>query len=238
MEPRGCLAQYDRDEDRYTIRCTMQSVHDPRALAGQIFKVPQNKIRVVCDNMGGGFGMKGGAYPEYALSLWASEVIGRPVRWIAERSEGLQSDEQARGSIVETELALDRDGQIPRAARAGRRRSAPTTRPTATSPLTIGLGCLVNTYTIPAVHAEVIGVLTNTMTIAPLSRRQPARADLCDRDDHRQGGARAGHRPGRIAPPQHDPAERDAVHDARCSQTYDSGDFVKNLEDCARKAGL
>jgi carbon-monoxide dehydrogenase large subunit len=90
MEPRGCLAQYDPDDDRYTIRCTVQSVHGPRAMiAEQIFKLPHHKFRIVCDNMGGGFGMKGGTYPEYALSLWAAEVTGRPVRWIAERSEGL-----------------------------------------------------------------------------------------------------------------------------------------------------
>src|SRR5271165_82742 len=113
MEPRGCLADYDRDQDRYTIRCTVQSVHGTRAaLADRIFKLPHHQIRVVCDNMGGGFGMKGGCYPEYALSLWASEVIGRPVRWIAERSEGLMSDEQGRGSVIDTELALDRDGRF------------------------------------------------------------------------------------------------------------------------------
>ena len=67
MEPRGCLAEYDRDEDRYTIRCTVQSVHQIRAaLAEQIFRVPHHQVRVVCDKMGGGFGMKGGCYPEYA----------------------------------------------------------------------------------------------------------------------------------------------------------------------------
>src|SRR5947209_6272282 len=99
MEPRGCLAQYDPDDDRYTIRCTIQSVHQIRsALADQIFRVPQHRVRVVCDNMGGGFGMKGGCYPEYGLSLWASEITGRPVRWTGERSEGLLTDEQASGS--------------------------------------------------------------------------------------------------------------------------------------------
>src|SRR5205823_6126570 len=75
MEPRGCLAQYDLDEERYTIRCTVQSVHQIRAaLAGQIFRVPHHQVRVVCDTMGGGFGMKVGCYPEYGLALWASEV--------------------------------------------------------------------------------------------------------------------------------------------------------------------
>jgi carbon-monoxide dehydrogenase large subunit len=108
MEPRGCLANSDQDDERYTIRCTVQSVHQTRAaLAGQIFRVPHHQIRVVCDTMGGGFGMKGGCYPEYGLALWASEAVGRPVRWVAERSEGLQSDEQARGSTIEADLALD-----------------------------------------------------------------------------------------------------------------------------------
>ena len=96
MEPRGCLAQYDRDEDRYTIRCTVQSVHQIRAaLAGQIFRVPHHQLRVVCDTMGGGFGMKGGCYPEYGLALWASEVVGpsgaldrRARRGAAERRAG------------------------------------------------------------------------------------------------------------------------------------------------------
>src|SRR6201997_910911 len=222
MEPRGCLAEYDRDQDRYTIRCTVQSVHGTRAaLADRIFKLPHHQIRVICDNMGGGFGMKGGCYPEYALALWASEVAGRPVRWIAERTEGLMSDEQGRGSVIDTELALDRDGRFLAlrtkwSAAIGAYYS--TDRPTI--PLSVGLGCLVNTYRIPALHAAVTAVLTNTMTIAPyrgggrprlpgkslcdpggppqghrrsdqydddraLSRRRPARADLCDRDHHR-----------------------------------------------------
>ena len=82
--------------------------------------------------MGGGFGMKGGCYPEYALSLWAAEVTGRPVKWIAERSEGLLSDEQARDSVVDAELALDKDGNFLGLAHRWRERpSAPTTPRTA-----------------------------------------------------------------------------------------------------------
>src|SRR5262249_53966121 len=113
MEPRGCLASYDPGDERYTIRCTVQSVHQiGAALAGQIFRLPHHQVRVLCDNMGGGFGMKGGCYPEYGLSLWASEDVGRPVRWTSERSEGLLSDEQARGSTVDAELGLDDNGKF------------------------------------------------------------------------------------------------------------------------------
>src|SRR5215469_10706859 len=233
MEPRGCLAEYDPDQDRYTIRCTVQSVHGTRAaLADRIFQLPHHQIRVVCDSMGGGFGMKGGCYPEYALSLWASEVIGRPVRWIAERSEGILSDEQGRGSVIDTELALDRDGRF--LALRTRWQAAigayySTDRPTI--PLTVGLGCLVNTYRIPAVHAEVTAVLTNTMTIAPYrggGRPEPiyATETIIDKAAHqlglepaelrRRNTIDAGAMPFRTA----------------LGQIYDCGDFPKNLQDC------
>jgi aerobic carbon-monoxide dehydrogenase large subunit len=233
MEPRGCLADYDRDQDRYTIRCTVQSVHGTRAaLADRIFKLPHHQIRVVCDNMGGGFGMKGGCYPEYALSLWASEVIGRPVRWIAERSEGLMSDEQGRGSVIDTELALDRDGRFLAlrtkwSAAIGAYYS--TDRPTI--PLSVGLGCLVNTYQIPAVHTEVTAVLTNTMTIAPYrggGRPEPiyATETIIDKAAHRLGLAPAELRRRNTIPAGMMPFT------TALGQIYDCGDFPKNLEDC------
>ncbi len=194
----------------------MQSVHGPRAaLAEQIFKLPHHQFRVVCDNMGGGFGMKGGCYPEYALSLWASEVTGRPVRWIAERCEGLLSDEQSRGSVVDTELALDRDGKFLAlrarwAASIGAYYS--TDRPTI--PLTSALGCLVNTYTIPAVHVEVTAVLTNTMTIAPYrggGRPEPIYVTETIID---KAARELGIDPAELRRRNTIPAERDAVHDA------------------------
>jgi len=233
MEPRGCLADYDRDQDRYTIRCTVQSVHGTRAaLAGQIFKLPHHHFRVVCDNMGGGFGMKGGCYPEYALSLWASEVIGRPVRWIAERSEGLMSDEQGRGSVIDTELALDGDGRFLAlrtrwSAAIGAYYS--TDRPTI--PLSVGLGCQVNTYDIPAVHTEVTAVLTNTMTIAPYrggGRPEPiyATETIIDKAAHELGLTPAELRRRNTIPAGAMPFT------TALGQTYDCGDFPKNLDDC------
>src|SRR4029077_4708916 len=95
-------------------------------------------------------------YPEYGLSLWASEVVGLPVRWTAERSEGIASDEQARGSTVEAELALDAAGKFLAlrtswVSAIGAYYSSD--RPTI--PLTIGMACLVNTYTFQAVYAEI-----------------------------------------------------------------------------------
>ena len=238
MEPRGCIAEYDPDQHRYTIRCTIQSVHATRAaLADRIFKLPQHHFRVVCDNMGGGFGMKGGCYPEYALSLWAAEITGRRVRWIAERGEGLASDEQGRGSTVVTELALDKDGRF-LALRAQWRAAIgayySTDRPTI--PLTIGLACLVNTYGIPAVHARVVAALTNTMTIAPYrggSRPEPiyVTETIIDKAARELGVPAAELRRRNTIP------ARAMPFTTVFQQTYDSGDFVKNLEDCLTLSG-
>lgn len=233
MEPRGCLGEYDREAGRYTIRCTVQSAHGPKAvLADQIFKLPHNKFRVICDNMGGGFGMKGGCYPEYALSLFAAEVIGRPVRWISERSEGILSDDQSRGSVVDTELALDKEGKflalrMRNTASIGAYYSSD--RPAI--PLTVALNCLVNTYKMPAVHAQVKAVLTNTMTIAPYrggGRPEPiyVTETIIDRAAHQLGIAPAELRRRNTIPASAMP------YLTALKQTYDTGDFVKNLEDC------
>ena len=238
MEPRGCLAHFDPDEDRYTIRCTVQSVHQIRAaLAGQIFRLPHHQVRVVCDTMGGGFGMKGGCYPEYGLSLWASEVTGRPVRWTAERSEGLLCDEQARGSTVETELALDAGSRF--LALRTRWISAigayySSDRPTI--PLTIGMACLVNTYTFQAVYAEVTAVLTNTMTTAPYrggSRPEPiyVTETIIDKAARELGIDPAELRRRNTIPASAMP------YATPMRQTYDSGDFAKNLADALVFAG-
>jgi aerobic carbon-monoxide dehydrogenase large subunit len=237
MEPRGCLARYDPAEERYTIRCTVQSVHQIRAaLAGQIFRLPHHQLRVVCDNMGGGFGMKGGCYPEYALSLWASEVTGRPVRWTSERSEGLQTDEQARGSVVDAELALDAENKF-LALRTQWRSSIgayySSDRPTI--PLTIGMGCLVNTYTFQAVYAECTAVLTNTMMTAPYrggSRPEPIYVveSIIEKAARELGVDPAELRRRNTIPGSAMP------YTTPMRQTYDSGDFAKNLNDALHNA--
>ncbi len=213
-----------------------RALHDPlhhpvgprhaRGLAG-IFKAPHHKFRVLCDNMGGGFGMKGGCYPEYGLSLWASEVVGRPVRWIGERSEGLLSDEQSRGSVVETELALDKDMKF-LALRAHWKAAigAYYSSDRCTIPLTVALGCLVNTYTIPAIHAQVHAVFTNTMMIAPYrggGRPEPLFVTEIIVD---KAARELGIDPAELRRRNTIPA-RAMPYTTPARQTYDSGDFAQ-----------
>src|SRR4029077_12369501 len=95
MEPRGCLAELDQRGGRYTLRCTVQGPHViRRALASEVLKVPETQVRIISENVGGGVGMKGALYNEYILCLVAPKLIGQPVKWVSERSEGLLSDEQ------------------------------------------------------------------------------------------------------------------------------------------------
>ena len=237
MEPRGCLAQHDPVDGRYTIRCTVQSAHGPKAiLADQIFKLPHTKFRVLCDNMGGGFGMKGGCYPEYALSLFAAEATGRPVRWIAERSEGILADDQSRGSVVDTELALDKDGKfLALRMRNSAAIGAYYSNDRPAIPLTVALNCLINTYHMPTVHAQVKAILTNTMTIAPYrggGRPEPiyVTETIIDKAAHQLGVTPAELRRRNTVPASAMP------YTTALKATYDSGDFLKNLEDCLQFA--
>jgi len=113
MEPRGCIGDYDPGTRRWTLYSSTQNVHGVRQiLAHQILHVPESRIRVVARDVGGGFGMKGNAYPEEAVVLWAAQRIGRPVKWIPMRSEALLGDNQGRDQQVTAELALDADGKF------------------------------------------------------------------------------------------------------------------------------
>jgi carbon-monoxide dehydrogenase large subunit len=113
MEPRGVIGDWDDRLGRFTLYVGTQRPHTARAdLARRILHIPETQLRVVAGEVGGSFGMKGGHYPEYALALWASRKVGRPVKWIAERGEGMLSDDHDRDHVSEAELALDRDGRF------------------------------------------------------------------------------------------------------------------------------
>src|SRR6266850_2596270 len=113
MEPRGSLGVYDPHEERYTLYADVQYPHRVRnALASNIFKIAEHRIRVVAGDVGGAFGTKGWQYPEHKLVLWAARKLGRPVRWQCERREAVPADEHARDNVSEAELALDGEGRF------------------------------------------------------------------------------------------------------------------------------
>ncbi|MBT6292682.1 MAG: xanthine dehydrogenase family protein molybdopterin-binding subunit [Rhodospirillaceae bacterium] len=238
MEPRGCIANYDEYEDRYTLRATIQSAHGTRAtLAQQIFKIPQTKIRVICDNMGGGFGIKGGCYPEYSLSMWASEVIGRPVKWIAERQESILTDEHGRGGFVDAELALDADHNfIALRTHTKVPIGAYFTTDRNIGAAVSGLGGLAGGYKTPNIHAMVTGALTNIMTNAQY--RGGAKPEPChvievmvDQAADQLGVDAAELRLKNTVLSSAMPYRTGLGH------VYDCGDFVRNFEQCLETGG-
>lgn len=113
METRNAIGVYDKANDSYTIYVTSQGAGNIRGgLARLVLNVPQEKVRVITKDVGGGFGMKGFLYPEQPAVLIAAKKVGRPVRWSAERIESFFADDHGRDMITTGELALDKDGKI------------------------------------------------------------------------------------------------------------------------------
>lgn len=113
MEPRALLGFYERASDHYTLWASHQAPHMLRRdLAENTLNHPEERIRVVAPDVGGGFGMKVANHPEEPVVLWASKVVGRPVKWTATRSEGLIADSQARDHWTKCRMAFGKDGRI------------------------------------------------------------------------------------------------------------------------------
>lgn len=111
MEPRGCVAAYDQDTDSYTLWNSSQNIHANReVIAEQILNIPNEKLRHVAPDVGGGFGGKNSVYAEPALLLHAAKAVGAPVRWVADRGEAFLTDTHGRDQISTVSLAIDNDG--------------------------------------------------------------------------------------------------------------------------------
>ena len=168
MEPRGCVADYDPRARRLFLRAPVQHPFVVRGLlANRVFGVDEQSIHVEVDDVGGSFGIKANVYPEYLLSLWAARRLGRPVRWVSERSEGHLSDFHGRDNVTDAELALDADNRF-----VGLRVRTVVNLGAYLSPLGAGpavnnLGSLAGVYRTPAAHVEVRGALSNSQPTAP-----------------------------------------------------------------------
>ncbi|MEA2741033.1 MAG: aerobic carbon-monoxide dehydrogenase large subunit [Acetobacteraceae bacterium] len=169
MEPRGSIGTYDEGEDRYTLYADVNYPHRVRnMLANMVFKVPESKVRVVCRDVGGGFGAKGWQYVDHRLTLWAAKKLGRPIKWKCERSEVLLADEHGRDNIGEIELALDAAGKfiglrlnmlasIGAYIASDRQLLTPFGQ----------IGTVTGVYDIPAAFVSIDAVLSNTSPTAP-----------------------------------------------------------------------
>jgi carbon-monoxide dehydrogenase large subunit len=167
MEPRAAVGEYDVNSGDYTLYTTSQNPHVIRLLMGAfVLHIPENKLRVVAPDVGGGFGSKIYHYAEEAIVTWASAKVRRPVKWTAERTESFMSDAHGRDHVSTAEMAIDAQGtflglRVSTQANMGAYLS--TFAPCVPTYLYATL--LAGTYKTPAIYCEVKAVFTNTVPV-------------------------------------------------------------------------
>jgi len=110
IEPRSAVAIYNRGEDHFTLYTTSQNPHVARLVLSAFYNVaPEHKLRVIAPDVGGGFGSKIYIYPEEICALFGSKMLGRPIKWTADRTESFLSDMHGRDHITKAKLAIDAD---------------------------------------------------------------------------------------------------------------------------------
>ncbi|MBK7372010.1 MAG: carbon-monoxide dehydrogenase large subunit [Saprospiraceae bacterium] len=115
IETCGCVADYDKINNHLTMYMTTQAPHAIRtviALVAGHVGLTEEKIRVVSPDIGGGFGGKVPVYPGYVIAIAVSFLVGKPVKWIEDRSENLQADSFARDYHIKVEMAGTKAGKI------------------------------------------------------------------------------------------------------------------------------
>ncbi len=112
METCGAVADVDKISGQLTLWCTSQAPHAHRTVYALVAGLPEHKIRVIAPDIGGGFGNKVPIYPGYVCAIVASLVIGKPVKWMEDRTENLVSTGFARDYVMRGEIAATSDGKI------------------------------------------------------------------------------------------------------------------------------
>ncbi|MGH2504761.1 MAG: aerobic carbon-monoxide dehydrogenase large subunit, partial [Ktedonobacterales bacterium] len=162
IETCGCVASFDKVAGKLTVYMTTQAPHAIRTVFSLVTGIPENKIRIISPDIGGGFGGKVPVYPGYVIACVASLQTGHPVKWIEDRSENLQADSFARDYHISAELAADNDGtmkalRVKTLADHGAFDAAANP-----SKFPAGLFSIVTgSYGLEAAHVEVDGVYTN-----------------------------------------------------------------------------
>lgn len=225
MEPRVGLASYDKATGRYTIQMPTQGVAGNRANLAKNLKVPNEKVRILTANVGGSFGMKNVNYPEYMCILYAAKALGRPVKWLDERSTSFLSDSHGRAQKIHAELALDAEGHFLAAKLSGYGNLGAYITGVAPSPLSLNTAKnFSSVYRTPLMAVDIKTVLTNTTLMGAYRGAGRPEANyymerLIDRAADEMGINRLTMRKRNFIKPNQMPFP------ASSGVTYDSGDF-------------
>jgi carbon-monoxide dehydrogenase large subunit len=236
IEPRAAIGDYNAADDAYTLYATSQNPHGNRSqLATNVLKIPETRLRVISPDVGGGFGMKCGGYPEDGLVLWAARRIGRPVKWTSTRAEALLGDTHGRDQVVHGELALDEKGKVLGLRVDSMHAVGSHTFGSTMVNIFYTIKLAPGVYNIPALHAVGKGVFTNTGPVHPYrGAGRPEATYLIERLLDR-AGAVVGIDPVEIR--RRNFIQRSQMpHKTGTNTTYDSGDFAHVMEECLKLA--
>ena len=176
MEPRACMVSHDARAGSYTFHVCMQGVTTLRKHMSVYTGVAEDQLNFVARDIGGGFGQRTPAYPEYCVLMIAAKDTGKPVKWVSTRSEGLACDTHGRANIIDGALALDRDGKF-----LAMRLDWVNDMGAYLSPASMGhirntTTCMTGVYRIPALYATYRVALTSTAPVS--SYRGAGRPDI------------------------------------------------------------
>jgi carbon-monoxide dehydrogenase large subunit len=229
MEPRACIGQYG-EGNGYTLRVPTQGVAMMRSGICAMMDVPAGQVHILAEDVGGGFGTRSNAEPEYGAVLLAARRLGRPVRWAGTRSEGFLSDSQGRANDYDGELALDRAGRfLALRFRILSNLGAYLTQTGALVHSTMPAYCANGVYDIHSVHGLCTQVLTNTAPVG--AYRGAGRPDIAYFIERIVDRAAADHGFDRIELRRRNLVPREAFpYRNATGYTYDSGDFGALLD--------
>jgi len=230
IEPRGATAHYDAASDHYTLRSCSQGAGPQRDQLAAMTGFPREKIRVLTEDVGGAFGLKTAAYPEYPSLLVAAKLTGRPVAWMATRSESFLSDQQARDTVTEAELAIDQKGKF----------LALRVKHIASMGAFIGVPgahiqtnnfsrCFPGMYAIPRIQVDVRCVFTNTVPTGPYRGAGRPEANYALERLVDEAARVTGLDPVRLRRRNLIPLKK-IPYKTAVGTTYDSGDFAPILD--------
>jgi carbon-monoxide dehydrogenase large subunit len=228
MEPRSAIGVYEAADERYIMIAGSQGVNRQHAALAGALRVPPDRIRVICPDVGGGFGPRSYLQSEQVVVVWAARRIGRPVRWTSDRSEAFLSDHQGRDSLATLRIGLDRDGRI-LALQADCVYNLGAHTVGGYVPISNFSRILCSIYDIPNACVRMRGVLTHTGCTGPF--RGAGRPEamfmlerLLDLAATRLGIDRVEIRRRNLI------AHDQLPYRTALGLTYDSGDFVGNMQ--------
>jgi carbon-monoxide dehydrogenase large subunit len=166
MEARASIADYDATTGRWTLYANTQGGWLIKNLIGQVFGTDRARFRVITPDVGGGFGMKAFLYAEHVLTCYAARKLGRPVKWMSDRSEAFVADTQGRDNITLGELAIDKDGTfLALRTRNVANMGAYLSTFAPYIPTLAGGAVLSGVYGFKQIYANVLGVFTHTVPV-------------------------------------------------------------------------